>query len=166
MYADREILFSSRNQSGCWIPCRLVCCGGHTKGVVMRGTVPIDLNPDLHGDQIAANTHVPETFFGVSLDARWGCEVFPWCAIRRKTPDRAMNALGQQAIPPLMVDVLEPYIYIYINISVAAENVKTCPSRDGCRHSGIKFRVARWFQSNFSLQTPPDIQVVVYIEIR
>lgn len=43
----------------------------------MRGTVPIDLNPDLHGDQIAANTHVPETFFDVSLDARWGCEVFP-----------------------------------------------------------------------------------------
>lgn len=58
------------------------------------------------------------------------------------------------------------YIYTYIYISVAAENVKTCPSRDGCRHSGIKFRVARWFQSNFSLQTPPDIQVVVYIEIR
>ena len=55
---------------------------------------------------------------------------------------------------------------VYIYISVAAENVKTCPSRDGCRHSGIKFRVARWFQSNFSLQTPPDIQVVVYIEIR
>ena len=55
---------------------------------------------------------------------------------------------------------------VYIYISAAAENVKTCPSRDGCRHSGIKFRVARWFQSNFSLQTPPDIQVVVYIEIR
>ena len=55
---------------------------------------------------------------------------------------------------------------VYIYISAAAENVKTCPSRDGCRHSGIKFRVARWFQSNFSLQTPPDIRVVVYIEIR